>query len=504
MSEIVKGDSGAQEPVPSTIAITTTEDTALRKDALGLSEVLFQSITAMAPAAAVATALSPAVGFAGASLPLAVLLATIACAFIAASIGQLAIHIPSAGGMYTYISQAMGAKIGFLSAWTFLLAQPLLLPLVALIWGPYAEDLFKLLTGVDIPWYLWTILGIILVFALTYYGIKLSADASVILGAIEIVIILSLSFTMIFVSSQSNTLSVFTPVHSVLGGLGGWVGIFQGMIFAFLAFVGFETAAPLGEETHNPKRNIPRAVVYSAIGIGLLYTLASYAGMIGWGIPKIAGYAASAAPWADLATRYWGTVGPVIVSFAILNSAVGNGNAGINATTRVAYAMGRIGTLPSFFARLSKHRTPSFGIMFHTTMALVVSIGCGLIFGVANAFGLIGTILTLGLVLLYIASCVASFTYYRSKRPQDFRIVQHVIVPTIPLIILLFVVAAQVYPVPPYPLNLAVPILIVWILIGVGYMMYLARTKPAALERGKDVYLKDLETEPTDLARTLL
>lgn len=504
MSEIIKGGSGAQDPMPSAIIAIVPEDTALRKNALGLSEVLFQSITAMAPAAAVATALSPAVGFAGASLPLAVLLATVACAFIAASIGQLAIHIPSAGGMYTYISQAMGAKIGFLSAWTFLLAQPLLLPLVALVWGPYAEDLFRLLTGVDIPWYYWTILGNLLVFALTYYGIKLSADASVILGAIEIIIILALSFTMIFASGKSNTLSVFTPAYSVLGGLGGWVGIFQGMIFAFLAFVGFETAAPLGEETHNPKRNIPRAVVYSAIGIGLLYALASYSGMIGWGISHISGYAASAAPWADLGTRYWGTVGPVIISFAILNSAIGNGNAGINATTRVAYAMGRIGTLPSWFARLSKHRTPSFGIIFHTTMSLVVSIGCGLIFGVTNAFGLIGTVLTLGLVLLYIASCVAAFAFYRYQRRQDFRVMQHVVVPAIPLVILLFVVIAQVYPVPPYPLNLAAPVLVVWIVIGVGYMLYLMRVKPTSLERGKEVYLKDLETEPVDLAHSLL
>jgi hypothetical protein len=82
----------------------------LRNDAIGLPGVLFQSITAMAPAAAVATALSPAIPFAGASLPLAVLLATIACAFIASSIGQLAIHIPSAGGMYTYISRSLGAR----------------------------------------------------------------------------------------------------------------------------------------------------------------------------------------------------------------------------------------------------------------------------------------------------------------------------------------------------------------------------------------------------------
>jgi amino acid transporter len=468
----------------------SSTDTGLRRNAIGLSEVLFQSITAMAPAAAVATALTPAIPFAGASLPLAVLMATIACAFIAANIGQLAIHIPSAGGLYTYISRSLGGAWGFLSAWTFLLAQPLLLPLVALIWGPYAETLVKTLIGVDLPWEIWTLLGIVLLFALTYNGIKLSADASVILGAIEIVIIVALSLTMIVQVGGRNDLATFTPAYST----GGWGGIFQGMIFAFLAFVGFETAAPLGEETTNPRRNIPRAVIYSAIGIGLFYVLASYAGVNGWGVSSIAGYAQSSEPWADLGRKFWGTVGPIILSFAILNSSIGNGNAGINATSRVAFAMGRVGTLPAAFTRLSKHRTPVVGIIVHSVMAAVVSIGCGLLFGVSGAFGLIGTILTLGLLALYFVSCISACVFYLRERRQDFRVIMHVVVPAIPIIILLFVFASQVYPVPPYPLNLALPILLVWIVLGIVYLLYLRRRHPEALARGGEVFLKDLET----------
>lgn len=486
-----------------TTASVESGGTTLRSDAIGLPGVLFQSITAMAPAAATATALSPAIPFAGASLPLAVLLATIACAFIASSIGQLAIHIPSAGGMYTYISRSLGARWGFMSAWIFLIAQPLLLPLVALIWGLYTEGLIQTLTGIDIPWYVYTILGNIGVFALTYYGIKLSTRASIVLGAIEISIILALSFTMIVVTGTHNDLRVFTPIYSAESGLGGLVGIFQGMVFAFLAFVGFETAAPLGEETHNPKRNIPRAVVYSAIAIGLLYTLASFAGVNGWGIPAIQGYAASAAPWADLGKKYWGVVGPIILSFAIINSAIGNGNAGINATSRVAFAMGRIGTLPRIFARLSPHRTPSIAIIVHSVASIVISVGLGLLFGYAGAFGLIGTVLTLGLLILYVASCVSAFVYYRRERPQDFRVFQHIIVPVIPVIILFFVIASQVYPVPPFPLNLSVPILVVWIVLGIFYLLYLNRRNPEGLERGKDVFLEDPESEPQSLLSAL-
>lgn len=494
MSEVSKAEGSS----------TIIEQISLRKNAIGLPEVLFQSITAMAPAAAVATALSPAIPFAGASLPLAVLLATVACAFIASSIGQLAIHIPSAGGLYTYISRSLGVRFGFLSAWVFLLAQPLLLPLVSLIWGPYIEDLVHLLTGVDIPWYIWTILGNIALFALTYYGIKLSTNASLILGTIEITIIVALSLTMIVATLGHSDLATFTPIYSAEKGLGGLVGIFQGMVFAFLAFVGFEASAPLGEETANPKRNIPRAVIYSAIGIGLLYTLAAYAGVNGWGIANIQGYAANAAPWAELGQRYWGVVGPVILSFAIINSAFGNGNAGINATSRVAYAMGRIGTLPRGFARLSRHQTPVVGILVHTAMSLVVSLGLGFALGVANAFGLIATILTLGLLLLYFASCISVFVYYRRVRPQDFSIGLHFIVPLIPLIILLFVFASQVYPLPPFPLNLAVPVLLVWIVLGIIYLFYLNHNHAAALHRGKEVFLDDAEQDPTGLMNSLL
>ncbi len=439
----------------NTTASIEARGTTLRNDAIGLPGVLFQSITAMAPAAATATALSPAILFAGASLPLAVLLATVACAMIASSIGQLAIHIPSAGGMYAYISRSLGAR------------------------------------------------GNIGVFALTYYGIKLSARANMLLGAIEIAIILALSITMIVTVGPHNDFRVFTPIYSVESSLGGLTGIFQGMVFAFLAFVGFETAAPLGEETHNPKRNIPRAVIYSAIAIGLLYTVASFAGVNGWGIPGIQGYAASAAPWTDLGKKYWGVVGPIIITFAIINSALGNGNAGINATSRVAYDMGRKGTLPRMFARLSSHQTPSVAIIVHSVAAIVISISLGLIYGYGGAFGLIGTILTLGLLILYVASCVSAFVFYFRERRQDFRVFTHVIVPAIPVIILFFVFYSQVYPVPPYPFNLALPILLVWIVLGIVYLLYLNRTNPTALQRSKEVFYQDRESEPENLRDAL-
>src|SRR5450759_2280327 len=94
---------------------TQPEQTTLRPNAIGLPGVLFQSITTMAPASAVAFTLGPAaIGFTGGALPLAVLIALIICTFVALSIGALAQHLPSAGGYFTYVSRSLGAPAGWM------------------------------------------------------------------------------------------------------------------------------------------------------------------------------------------------------------------------------------------------------------------------------------------------------------------------------------------------------------------------------------------------------
>jgi amino acid transporter len=80
----------------------TTTGAGLARGAIGLREVLFQSVTSMAPAGAVALSIAAGATYAGGALPLAVLLALIACLLVATSIGQLAKHLPSAGSIYTY------------------------------------------------------------------------------------------------------------------------------------------------------------------------------------------------------------------------------------------------------------------------------------------------------------------------------------------------------------------------------------------------------------------
>src|SRR5256712_14175152 len=86
----------------------------LRREAIGLPQVLFQSVTHMAPGAAIAFSIFVSIQFAGPALPLSVLLALVGCVCVAASIGQLAKEMPSARGLYSYAARALGPQAGFL------------------------------------------------------------------------------------------------------------------------------------------------------------------------------------------------------------------------------------------------------------------------------------------------------------------------------------------------------------------------------------------------------
>jgi len=464
---------------------------SLRANAIGLPQVLFQSITSMAPASAVAFSLGAAIPFAGGSLPLAVIVALVACTFIAANIAQLAVHMPSAGGFYTYVGRSLGTRMGFLAGWIFTLGQPLIVPLQLLVIGPVVSSALTTYFHINTPWWLWALVGAALVFALTYFGVRLSTDTSVVLGVIEILIFLALAVSLIIHVGGHNTGAVFTPRYSQERGLGGWYGVLHGMIFAFLAFAGFEAAAPLAEETAEPRRNIPRAIIASAVLIGLFYVLCAYAGVLGWGLNRLGTYGADPNPWATLGQRVWGIFSLVVV-FAILNSAVANTNAGVNAATRVIYAMGRAGALPAPLAAIHRaHRTPYVAILLTMTVGVVLTLWAGLVYGPTAAFGLIGTIITIVFLLLYLAACLSVIAYYRRERPDEFSVWRHILVPLIPSVILLFPLGAQFYPQPAFPYNLAGPICAAWLVLGIVVVVYLSVRHPAALANGARIFVDD-------------
>ncbi len=491
-----------------------SQQQGLERNAIGLTEVLFQSITHMAPAVAVALSIGFATSLAGGLTPLAVVLAMIAVLFTAYAIGELARHLPSAGGMYTYVGRGLGSFVGWLMAWAFLLAEPIVPPLLFAAFGFYGAALLNELFSIsnDLLWVPLAILCAGIVWFLTYRGISFSTRTGVVLGLIEIGIFLLVSVLLV-VNADNNTLSVFIP------GDAGLQPALQGMVFSLLAFVGFEAAAPLAEETRDPKRTIRRAVLWSAVLIGLFYVFCYYAATVFFGPANMTEFitANDGNPWGGMANEVLPGIGSLLVIFAILNSCLANANSGANASTRAIFALARSRLIPAAFGRVHPtHRTPANAVHFQAILGIVIAVGFGLWLGSAypetpgplNTYFWLGYALGLLFAGMYIAVNLACIGYFLREGRAEFNVIKHVVVPILGVMAMIpaFISVVGGVTIPIINLELAAlvepyvwaPSLVaIWMIVGVVIGLFLRMQRPAAL---RTIGLAMGETEG-DIAR---
>ncbi len=478
----------------------------LERNAIGLTEVLFQSITHMAPAVATALSLGAATLFAGGNTPLAVVLALIAALFTAYSIGELARFLPSAGGMYTYVARGLGSFFGWLLAWAFLLAEPIVPAALFAAFGLFGASLITTITGFsnDYLWLPLAVLSGLIVWWLVYRGISISTRVGVALGLIEIGIFLLVSTLLIVNAGAKNTVSVFLP------GADGLKPALQGMVFCLLAFVGFEAAAPLAEETRDPKRTIRRAVLLSAVLIGLFYIYNMYAATVYFGPDRMQseflGFN-NGDPWSGMANEVLPTIGGLLVIFAILNSSLANASAGANASTRVIFALGRVSLLPRWFAAVHEtHRTPMNAVHFQGILGIGLAVGLGLLFqsqgqtlgGPLTVYVWIGYALGLLFAAMYVAVNLAVIGFFLREQRSEFNVIKHLIVPIFGIVLLIpaFLGVLGGLTIPFFDIALdplktpydIVPLLVlIWMIIGVVAYVVLRSRNRAALDRVGDV-----------------
>src|SRR3954449_5953020 len=462
----------------------------LREHSIGLPQVLFQSITHMAPAAAVAYSIFISVPYSQQALPLSVGLALIACICAATAIGQLAKLFPSAGGMYTYAAKSLGPWAGFLVAWLFILFEPLVAPFLYLEFGWAMDDVFRNEVGFNYSgqWWIWVVLMTVIVFLLTYRDVRLSTTAGVILGAFEIVVFAALSLWMLISNAGDVNLQPFNPSHAA----GGMSGVFKGMVFAILAFIGFEAAAPLGEEARHPQRTIPRAVVGSAIVIGLFYVFCAFAWVFGAGFDNFVDQATGADPWRALGKVFWGT-GWILVFLAICNSIVANSNAAVNAATRVFYALARNGLAPRQLGRTHpEFKTPHVAVIWMSAFALVLALVAGAIWGPLTAFSLLATIAVPVVIVVYMIISVGCIRYYLTVRRDAFNPLLHLVLPIGGIVLFFFPLYYQYVKAPPtYPIKAANWVALAWLVVGTALAVWLSTTRPETLRDVEHVYVED-------------
>jgi amino acid transporter len=479
MSDVVAAPAAvAAEPV-------YVAETELQAGALGFWGNMVQAVTHIAPGLNILLGLTFIVSFAGVAAPWAYIIGGIICLGVAVVLTQLAKEFTGAGGYFLYVSRTfgslskpVGARFGWITTWLYFLYDPVAVSSVCAFTGLLVQDTVKAQYGVKISWYIWFFIFLAVITAFTLFGIALSVKAMLLLGGLEVGIFLALGLSG-FASPGPGGFN-FSSLNP--NNLPSVNGLYLGVVFTILALSGFEAVAPLAEETENPRRNLPIAIVGSVILVAIFDALVNWGVLVGHGTTDVAkGKFTNSDQIFDLARSLWGGAW-LFVLFATVNSALAVSIAIQNASTRVFFGMARVRALPKWLAYVHpRWKTPWNAILALTVVTIVLGMSLGSWIGPVNEFGMIGIVQTLGLIVVYSMGNIGASIYYSREKRNEFNIWLHLIIPIATSAALLWVAWKTVESLHPIALNNAFDyapwIALTWFVIGLAILLWAFLTK---------------------------
>jgi amino acid transporter len=474
----------------------------LRKHAVGLGGVLFLTVTGAAPISAMLFNVPIMVGFGqGVGAPAAFVFASIVLVVFSVGYVAMARKKTTAGGFYSYISHGLGRELGIGTGFGSVLAYSVF---EASLCGGFAYFLGLKLNafGISVSWP-WLALGmVVLISALTFFDVRLSS-ALLAIGLVSEVVIL-LIFDVFLFARGHTTLSALNPVNAFKGfpAVGklsaGAVGI--GLFFAFWSWVGFEMAPNYGEESRDPKRIVPRALYISVIGLGLFYTLTSWASLGGYA--SVHGAIAQAQTnaanyYLGPARVYAGAWVASVMSYLIITGSFACGMAFHNTTARYFYSLGREGLLPSALGRTHpKFKSPHIASITQSVIAAVIIILFAVFTGTNDPnsqayLQLYGLMAVMGVIIILAVQALVSLAilvYYERYHRDEVHWWKTRLAPLLSLISQAFVVYLLFKNISflgggySYAKWLG-PIDLLVVLIGVGAAFYFKRRMPQKYEQ---------------------
>lgn len=384
--------------------VLMSQDNILKKNVAGLWAGVFQSLAYVAPAATAASFFVVEAGVAGAAVPLTFILATLGVASAMYMNFEFSKRISHAGGYYSYVSAGFGGRWGAFSGWLYYINVLGALTGFSVLF--FAGVLWPLVPGLSANAYGWIPLAfipIVLIFTLLYFGLKPSLYYTMVGAIIEIVFVISVSLVIIFSPHTHNTFAPFTALGNSAGNLG------LATVYAILGFVGLGSVITISEELHNPKKLVPKAIIYALIIGAIVYILGSYAFVVGWGVNDMAGFANATNPGFTIVGNYLGPIAMTIFIVITLNSFISNGIAEGNAFSRLGYALSRDRVL---FPKSMSEVHPASGaprkiIVLEAVLVIIISIAGGIVWGPFTGAAIITTI---NGACLYVVHLIANFS----------------------------------------------------------------------------------------------
>src|SRR6266436_667163 len=436
--EFAGADVVTRTGLAESVDISGREDVhKLKKGAVGLAGVLFLTVTGSAPISAMLFNTPIAVGYGqGVGVPAAFLFATVVLVIFSVGYVAMARVKTTAGGFYSYISYGLGREVGIGAGYGSVLAYSVFEASLA---GGFAFFLNAKLKdfGVDVGWPWLALFMVLLISVLTYFDVRLSTivlAAGLITEVVMLVIFDGFMFAHGHIPAAAiNPVNAFKALPASGSGSGaiaaGAIGV--GLFFAFWSWVGFEMAPNYGEESKNPKRNVPRALYISVIGLGIFYILTSWAPFAGYSSIHAAAVQATSnaasyyiAPANAIAGRWVGS----LLSYLIITGSFACGMAFHNTTSRYFCSLGREGLLPRALGKTHPHyRSPYIASIVQSVIAAIIVVGFALFTGsndpASQAYlQLYGLMAVMGVIVILSVQALVSISillYFRQHHEQD-------------------------------------------------------------------------------------
>jgi amino acid transporter len=415
------------------------------------------SVALMAPSMAANINPQGSALYAGRAVPLTFLIAAVGVLFVAYSFVRLCQYFHHSGSVYAFVGATLGPRTGVVAGWGLLGTYTFYAVVTSTAAGIFGTAFLQAVGIWPHPptWAPFVLLAVALVLALLFAVMPARRGAHVLLSVEGTTVALILVVTAVVLvrllagtapGNKHFTWSVFqvTPGTS-------FSALFLGVVFGFLSFAGFEAAATLGEEANRPTRDIPRAILGTAIFGGVYFVIVTAVEMMAFGADKagVAKFTSSPSLLGDLGSSYVGHWVGNVITLGTTISAFGCCLACTVGGARLLYALSRDTAGPRGLGGGSRWGTPALA-------ALAVSVMAGLIVVVYTAaahataqdsFVWSGTIGTLILLVVYVLATVGAtvLVFFRRKLPVP---MWQIVIPGAGLVVLGYTLYRNVWPYP--------------------------------------------------------
>jgi APA family basic amino acid/polyamine antiporter len=331
---------------------------------LGLFEVTMMSIGIIL-GAGIYVVIGEAAGITGNSLWIAFIIGALVATFTGLSYAELSSRFSHAGAEYVYVQNSFGKTPAWLVGWLLIAGNIIGGATVALGFSNYFSALFHT-PVIPIAIVVLLICGIILAL-----GIKETASVTILFTLIEAIGL----FIIIFIGLQK-----FGNVN-YLQLTNGIKGIIEGGVLIFFSYIGFQSITRLAEETKQPEKNIPKAIIISIIVTTIIYILVAIAAV---SVIPAQDLAPEGAPLARIAETAFGQNSFILLSGIALFSTFNTALMMLLSGSRLVYGISKEKALPKLFSKVSKKTLAPWIAVFGVILAAIFFLFIGDLKSIAN------------------------------------------------------------------------------------------------------------------------